>query len=423
MKRLLFSALFVTCSAFAQTIPWAFETTPIPSTQAGDPAFLFQPTPAPGTSFIIGTDKVNPGLYAWPPAPGAFPNVIPLGIYSAADARGPVLVAVSSFTSTVSVFVLVNGNFVELDTAGFNVSTPRHVALRQTPAGQFEMFVDTSSNVVERYQLVFLANGRVGFNTLPSISVVEPPSGLAVDDRTGQLYIGQPSRGVMVAAPPMIARWLISIDAGQLGSAVGGVDLYQAADGGAFLLTTAPNEGVVKVHSRDGGFLASLQFTGDGGGMLGRPEELDVFEPPSPGFPRGVLVLQDALTANYKVVSLAAINDVFPLPEPFVPNPSNVDAGNRPAVDAGPLPDAGPPDGGSGTDGGAGADGGTGGGTDGGVDAGMQMGTGGGIGGTPVGPAPGVQPMEPSCGCTGGPFALLPALLSLWFVRRRRTDP
>lgn len=431
MKRLLFSTVFVACSAFAQTIPWAFETTPIPSNLAGDPAFIFQPSPAPqGTSFIIGTDKTNPGLYAWQPVPGAFPGVLPVNVFSSADARGALLVAVSQFTSTVAVFVLVDGNLVQLDTAGFNVNTPRHVALRQTPAGRFEIVVDTSSTVVERYQLVFLANGRVGFNTLPSITVVEPPSGLAVDDRSGQIYIGQPTRGLMTAVPPMPPRFLISIDAGQLGTAVGGVELYQAADGGAFVLTTAPNEGVVNVHSKDGGFLAALQFTSeDGGQTLGQPEELEVFEPGIPGFPRGVLVLQDALTATYKVVSLDVINDVFPLPEPFVPSPVMIDAGIRP--DGGFVFDAGVTDGGGALDAGA-SDGGS---SDGGADAGPTSdggagggaggGTGGGAGGgsgSPSRPGPGGT-RNPSCGCTGSPFALLPALLSLWFVRRRRSAP
>ncbi len=410
MKRILFSSLFVACTAFAQTVSWAFETTPISSTIAGDPAFIFQPTPAPqGTSFIVGTDRVNNGLYVWAPTPGVFPSVFPLGIFSSADARGALLVTVSQVTNSLSVFALVNGGLVQFDTQNFNISSPRHVALRQTPAGEFEVIVDNGTITVDRYQLTFLSGGRVGLNPLPSIPVVETPSGLAVDDRSGTIYIAQPSRGVMVATPPMNPQFLVSIDAGQLGTVVGGVDLYQAADGRAFVMTTAPNEGTVNVHDKTGGFLATLSFTGDGGQTV-RAEELDVFEPATPDFPRGVLVLQDALGGNYKVVSLEAVNAVFPLPAPFVPSPISIDGGV--GIDGGQASDAGLSDGGF--------DGGT---SDGGVDGGPAGGgSGGGTGGT-GGPPDSAMPMPSSCGCTGGPFALLPALLSLWFVRRRRTAP
>lgn len=421
MNRILFSSLFVACTAFAQTVSWAFETTPILSTVAGDPAFIFQPTPAPqGTSFIIGTDRVNNGLYVWPPTPGAAPTLFQVGIFSSADSRGSLLVAVSQVTNSLSVFALVNGGLVQFDSRDFNISSPRHVALRQTPAGQFEVIVDNGTTTVDRYQLAFLSGGRVGLNPLSSIPVAETPSGLAVDDRTGTIYISQPSRGVMVATPPLNPHFLVSIDAGQLGTAVGGVDLYQAADGRAFVMTTAPNEGTVNVHDKTGGFLATLSFTGDGGQTV-RAEELDVFEPATPDFPRGVLVLQDALGGNYKIVSLEAVNAVFPLPAPFVPSPISVDGGV--GIDGGQPSDAGESDGGAdgGTDGGT-ADGGVDGGPVGGGGGGGTGGTGGGIGGDPRAPAS-ANPMESSCGCTGGPFALLPALLSLWFVRRRRTAP
>ncbi len=156
------------------------------------------------------------------------------------------------------------------------------------------------------------------------------------------------------------------------------------------------------MHTLAGDFLASLQLTDlDGGTPLAQPRGLDLFERPMPGFPLGVLVVQDGVQGNYKIFSLADVNAVFPLPEPFDPNPPVV-------TDAG-ISDGGT-DGGF-TDAGAGAGGGAGGG-----------GGGAGAGSGNTRPPPTADP-NPTCGCTGGPFALLPALLALWCIRRRRFTP
>ena len=111
-----------------------------------------------------------------------------------------------------------------------------------------------------------------------------------------------------------------------------------------------------------------------------------------PGFPRGVLIVQDELTANYKLVSLAAVDAVFPLPPPYIPG-----AAPPPLVDAGSA-DAGTADGGF-------------------TDAGVS--DGGGVTGFNPRPAPSAVDPTPSCGCTGGAFTVLPALLLLWWIRRR----
>ncbi len=228
-----------------------------------------------------------------------------------------------------------------------------------------------------------------------AINVAEAPSGIAVDDRSGRVYVAQPSLGIMTVDPTGNREFLVSIDAGSLGSTVGGIELFLAASGSALVLTSAPNEGELKVHGLDGGFLTTIQFANpDGGPATLRPSSFDVFERPTPTYPRGVLVVQDELVANYKLVDLAAVDAVFPLPAPFVPGTG---------FDAGTPADAGTLDGGT-TDAGV-TDGGSGGGT-------------GGVGNPQ--PAPSVVDMTPSCGCTGGPFALLPALFLLWCIRRPR---
>ena len=387
MKRVLLAQLLLfACSATAQRVPWTLETTRIATNQAGDPAFMS----VPGAELIIGTDTAALGVYVW--RPGEAPTVVPTGIVTSADARGSVLVVASLATNSLRVFQASDAGLTEFTPPqNFNVASPRHVALARRLDGGFEVVVDTSSSVLEQYAMR-MANGGVDFTLLRTINVAEAPSGIAVDDRSGRLYVAQPSLGIMTVDSSGTRDFLVSIDAGQLGAAVGGIELFLAASGTALVLSAAPNEGELKVHGLDGRFLATIQFANpDGGPATLRPNSFDVFEQPTPTFPRGVLVVQDELMANYKLVDLAAVDAVFPLPAPFLPG-----TGTPGTLDGGSGTDAGVTDGGSST----------------------AIGGGGGVSDTR--PAPSVVPMAPSCGCTGGPFALLPALILLWCIRRPR---
>lgn len=403
----IFLSVLVASSAFAQLVPWVVETSAIPSSGTGDPSFVYVPRPpTTGVRLIVGTDPFLAGVFLW--EPGQPPTILPVGLVKAADARGPMLVVTSSTGNTVLVFhVSSTGTVTQLDTGGFTVPTPGFVALAQGTDGGFELWVDTSSQTVEHFAMSRVVDGGVTFRSLSTFTVPETPTGLAVDDRRRRLYVAQPSLGVLTVEPNGNQDFLISIDAGQLGVAVGGLDLFLAADGGALVFSAAPTEERVMVHAHAGtqaAFLAALQFgdTDGGAARLTLPLTLDVFEQPLPGFPKGLLVIEDNASHNYKVVSLEDVDAVFPLPAPFGAPPADADAG---------VPDAGMTDAGA-TDGGAPADGGTGGG-------GGSSGSGGGSG-RPSGPGPGVEP-TPACGCTGGPFAMLPALLLLWWIRRLRS--
>ncbi len=387
MRRALLAYLVIAAGAFAQRVPWAAETPSVPSNLPGDPAVILTPNLT-----VVGTDTIQPNLFFWPL--GEPPSSLPVGPVNSADARGSLLAVASLNTNTVLFFEATDAGFTQLNTGGFTVPSPRHVALRQLAAAGFELYVGTASQTIEHHRLD-LADGGVTFTQLPSMSVAEPPSGIAIDDRTGQLYVAQPSLGLVLVQTDTSRAFLVSIDAGHLGTLVGGVSLFLAADGGTLVFTTAPNESELEVHSGQGAYLGTLTVGDVDGGprSLGTPHFLEVFSQPAPGFPRGVVVVEDSTTANYKVISLAAVDAVFPLPPPFIPSAA--------------TPDAGLADGGM-TDGGASSDAGTG-----------PTGTGGGSG---TGrPAPSAPPIPPACGCTGGPFVLLPGVLLLWWIRRLRS--
>ena len=407
MKRSLVALLVVAaCSAWAQRVPWAAQTVSVPSSRAGDPTFLFVPGAGPGLRLIVGTDTVTPpGAVLFPL--GATPAFLQGGAAESADSRGDVLVTTSPGTNSVSVYRFSStGVASSFDTGNFFVASAGQVALGSRPDGGFDLWVDTSSTQLEHSAMSLTAIGTASFTRLRTVTVPELPSGLALDDRTGRLYVGQPSRGIVTVERDGGSSFLVSIDAGQLGSVVGGLDLFLAADGGALVFSAAPNEGQIKVHAHAGAqatFLTSLELGDVDGGTatVTSPGFVDLFEQAVPGFPRGVMVVQDDGNGSYKLVSLAAVNEVFTLPPAFMPGM---------VVDAGAPADAGLSD--AGTDGGV---------TDAGVvDAGVtDGGSGGGNGGGNSRPPDTAAPLTPSCGCTGGPFTLLPALFVLWCLRRR----
>ena len=388
--KLRYASLFLATSALAQVVPWTAETTRLPSNQAGDPTFVFRPGPADaGVSLVIGTDPGQLGAHTWSPDGTMQQAVSSPTIVHAADARDSLVVFSSRFGSLLT-FEASSGGLTQLQPLTVDVPTAGQLALAHNPGGGFQLWVDNSSQTVQHYTLSSILNGEVQYTALPSITVPQTPSGLAIDDRTGRLYVAQPTLGILAVEPDGGAGFLVSIDAGQLGAWVGGLDLFPAADGGAVLFSAAPAEQKVIMHILSGAqasFQAALQFgPPDGGGGRVQSRFLDVFESPLPGFPKGLLVLQDELTASYKVVSLVDVAAVTPLPEPPVPR----------------------------TDGGV----------DGGVDGGRTTSTPGETGGHSSGPGASAQPLPP-CSC-GGPLSALPllsALLLLSWIRRLRTRP
>lgn len=392
MKNLLSSLLVLSSVSLAQVVPWRTETARVPSNQAGDPALAFVPTDVDaGVSLLVGTDTAQVGVYGFE-LDGVLRQTVPLGLVNGADTRGD-LVVVTGANGGLFSFQLTDAGLVRVDPQLANVPTPNRVALSALDDGGFELWTDTSSTrlahfTIERRTSDFL------YTRGPDVLLPETPSGLAADDRTGRLFVTLPTKGLFVLEPDATLEQVVSIETGRLGPVVGGVDVVGLSDGGVLAFTTSPSTDKVIVHAVAGlqaTLVASFEVGApDGGAVRARsPKHLDLTGG-FPDFPLGALVLHDGVSANYKLVSLL---DVAPL----VPELLDQDAG----VSDGGVTDAGVADAGTRTD--AGTGGGTGG-----------TGRPGGTGSTP--------PDEPSgCGCTDAPFALLPALLLLWSIRRPRS--
>ena len=391
--KLLFASILISSAVFAQVVPFTAETTSIPSTQVGDPTFLSLPRPDGGAfSLLVGTDTAQTGVFTYNVG-GVLQQVVQLGLVNGADSRAD-LVLVTRANGSLDAFSASESGLTALSPSSLSVPTPNHVALRALEDAGFEVWVDTSSRTVKRFTLE-RHGAALQYAPLADLTVPQTPSGLAVDERTGRVYVALPSVGLLVIERDDSLNYVASIDAGQLGAVIGGLELFPAADGGTLLFTTSPSNDRLVVHSVDGlqsTFLGSFQVgPPDGGSSRARaPKHLDVFEHAFPGFPRGALVVQDTQLANYKLVSLVDVDRVVPLPPAFERHPPPV-----------PSPDAGAADAGAATDAGTGS----------------NVVGGGGTGG----PRPDSAPSDPTgCGCTQAPFFFLPALLLLVSIRRTR---
>jgi hypothetical protein len=393
----------VSSSALAQVVvPWASETASIPSNVAGDPTTVSRTVVLDDGGLatqtgVVGTDTVQNGAYVFN-LDGTVAELIALGPVSAVDARDDLLF-VTNPNLGLQAFVLGDAGFRQLNPVSFNVPGPGPIAVRAVDDATTELWVDTRSTTLRRFT-VRRDGGALTYTAEPNLTLPQASSGLAVDPRTGQLYVAEPSLGILQVDPDGQRRFVVSIDAGQLGAVVGGVDLLPLLDGGAWLFSAVASQDLVAVHEVDapnGSTLVGTFEVGAGDGGAGRarlPAHLDLFTQPVPGFPRGLLTVHDGVVANYKIVNLVDVDAVFPFPPTW-------------PADAGAALDGGTVDAG----------------TDGGTDGGTVTRDGGTIGGGGGGgPRPGFGPdREPKgCGCSSPSILILPLML-LWWIRRFRS--
>jgi len=393
------SCLFASSALAQLVVPWAAETASIPSTVAGDPTaisrtFTLDDGGLAIQTAIVGTDTVQNGAYVFN-LDGTVAQLLPLGPVNSVDARDDLLF-VTNPNLGLQAFVLGDGGFQQLGPAFFNVQSPGPIVSLAVDADTTDLWVDTRSTTLRRFT-ARRDGGAVGYTPQLNLTLAQAASGLAVDPRTGQLYVAQPSRGILQIDPDGQSRFVVSIDGGQLGAVVGGIDVLPLLDGGTWLFSAVASRDRVAVHQIDtinGSTLVGTFEVGapDGGAARARlPGHLDLVTQPLPGFPRGLLTLHDGVVANYKIVNLVDVDAVLPFP-PTWPG----DGGNA-------STDAGTSD--------AGTDGGT-------TDAGMRDGGTIGGGGGPRPPV-GSDPEPRGCGCPCPSVLFLPLLLLCWIRRSR----
>ncbi len=335
------------CTAFADITVEALAQTPaIPSFTAGDPAI--------GTR-VIGTDRSMNSFYAYNRS-GVQQQFVPVGLNGAADLRDGVLAVAVPNTGVLFFYEssLVEMSLTDGGSPTLNLPQVSMVALGTDAIGNTRVFANNGGTTVYEF-----AYG----NPAPISSVVlsGAPRGLAWFG--GKLYATLSDS--VVSAEGTTVKTVISDN---MGSAEGIV--VTTIGDGTYALLASSTDNSIYVHqlSAPTGFIGKFSVTS--GTSKVSPRYLA-----SNGT---TLVVQDELTANYKILELSQLGSAL-------------------GISLGVTLDGG-------FDGGPGA-----------ADAGQSNGP----GGVVPGGGGGGEPL-PLCGCAAPPLLFVPALLLLMLRRKFR---
>ena len=301
------------------------ETDPMPrhGDAADDPAIYFDPA-EPSRSLIIGTDKCG-GLELYDLAgkrvqrldAGRLNNVDlrPLG-----DKGGPkaLLAASNRDNNSIAFFLLdARGRLQELNRELTGLDEVYGLCMYQS-ASDLYVFINDKDGRYQQYR-VTLSGVQVAAQRVRAFALPGQPEGCVAHDARGTLYLGEEAAGVWLAgAEPdrAPARKIIPLDQ-QLVADVEGMGAYTADDEAYLVLSSQGNNSYI-VHALRDGYRRLGQFRIGAdypAGIDGASETdgLEVTAAPLPGFPRGLLVVQDGRNRlpdapqNFKLVDWADI--------------------------------------------------------------------------------------------------------------------
>ena len=304
-------------------MPPSVETVPVPSRgdAADDPAIWVHPD-APERSLVVATDKRS-GTLVYDLA-GNERQYLPEGNFNNVDlrtgawGRDDLTIAVASGREPAELVV-----FVLDHTSGQLRVARRNEPVVDEPYG-ICMYQDESD------QPWVVLNGKDGlfvqFELQPDYSVSEArrwrtrtqPEGCVADDEAGVLYIGEEEYGVWrLAADPSQPANPVSFAAigdGVMQADVEGLAVYRTADQATgeaetYLVVSSQGDNSYAVYDvASGAHRGSFRIGGhpdiDG---TSETDGIEVSSTPLPGFPEGVLVVQDGdnpgENQNFKLVS------------------------------------------------------------------------------------------------------------------------
>ena len=302
-------------------MPPRVETEPVPSRgdAADDPAIWIHPR-VPERSLVVATDKRS-GLVVYDLA-GKQVQYLPVGNLNNVDlrtgawGRDDLTVAVASARAPNAIVVLALAH----DTGRLRV-VGRGEPVVDEPYGMC-MYLD------DRHRPWVVLNGKDGlfvqFELREDYSVAEvrrwrtetQPEGCVADDENGLLYVGEEGYGVWrLDADPGRPAQLVSfaaIEDGVLSADVEGLALYRT-EGVPYLVVSSQGDDSYAVYdAASGTHLGSFRVGGHP--QIDETSDTDglaVTSTPLPGFPEGLLVVQDGVNPgtnqNFKLVSWADV--------------------------------------------------------------------------------------------------------------------
>ena len=299
---------------------------------ADDPAFWLHPQDA-AKSLILGTNKQE-GLVVYN-LDGSEAARLPIGLINnidlrqSADRPHDVALASNDQVNAISVFLI--------DRATGTVSHRGDV-----PTGRLEPYgicsgreggrdlagVTYKDGTAEIWAISESPSELTG-ELLKTVKLATQLEGCVFDEAQGLLFVGEEDQGLWKMAYRDAAPVPEQIDvvggAAGLAADVEGVSLWRGKDGAGWLVVSAQSYNRFVVYDRKAPHTAMGSFSIGENTALGidavtHTDGLDVFSGALPGYPRGILTVQDdgnpksGQDQNFKVVSWADIEQALSLP-------------------------------------------------------------------------------------------------------------
>ena len=326
LSLLLLAGACATDNVVARVVPAAVETVGMGSTgdAADDPAVWVHPT-NPAQSLILGTNK-DVGVYVYG-LDGSEKQRLPVGLSNNIDLRGNLAVASNDGVNALSWFRIDPVTAVVTHAGDTKLATiePYGVCIGRIQ-GNLNAVVTYKDGLVEFWRVTDTGAGPVQISERRTIKLGSQIEGCVIDDAGGRLFVGEETVGLWVV--DLLSEDMIPHSIDKAGSGTGlvadveGVSLYLKADGSGYLVASAQGADRYVIYDRKpphaalGVFRIGPSADGkvDGTSVT---DGLDASSAPLPGFPAGVLVVQDdanpiaEIDQNFKIVDWREIERVL----------------------------------------------------------------------------------------------------------------
>lgn len=282
---------------------------------ADDPAIWVHPTD-PSRSLILGTNK-DAGVYVYG-LDGSEKQKLLVGLSNNVDLRGNLAVASNDGVNALSWFRIDPSTAIVSHAGDTRLQTvePYGVCIGRMQ-GVLHAAVTYKTGLVELWKVTDTGAGPVQISDVRTIQLGSQLEGCVIDDAENRMFVGEENVGLWVidvAGADMTPRSIDTVNSGSgLVADVEGVSLYIGASGAGYVVVSAQSKDRYVVYDRKPphtvlGVIAvgpSADGTID---AVTHTDGLDVSSAALPGFPAGILVVQDdgnpvsEVDQNFKIV-------------------------------------------------------------------------------------------------------------------------
>jgi 3-phytase len=299
---------------------------------ADDPALWRHPDDA-SKSLILGTNKQE-GLVVFR-LDGSEAQRLPIGLINNVDVRQSparahdIAVASNDQVNAISVFFIDRASGTVVHAGDIPTQTIEPYGICQGQEDGADLAGVTYKDGTVQVWKLDAAPGALSGTLLKSVKLDTQLEGCVFDEAQGLMFVGEEDRGLWKLAYREAAPVPVLID--EVGGAAGlvadveGVSVWRGKDGAGWIVASAQADNRYVVYDRKAPHTAMGSFSIGANAALGidgvtHTDGLDIHSTALPGFPRGVLIVQDdgnpksGQDQNFKLVNWADIEAALALP-------------------------------------------------------------------------------------------------------------